>query len=100
MHVKVDEDLPRSVVDLLRAEGYHATSVREQGLQGTKDSALWQVVQQEGCFLLRLTRDSAIFVCIHLVLITVYCSCARMWRVLPRIRSFFALCYAPLVCRI
>ena len=50
MHVKVDEDLPRSVVDLLRAEGYHATSVREQGLQGTKDSALWQVVQQEGCF--------------------------------------------------
>jgi predicted nuclease of predicted toxin-antitoxin system len=50
MHVKIDEDLPKSVVDLLRAEGYQATSVREQGLQGTKDSALWQVVQQEGCF--------------------------------------------------
>ena len=50
MHVKIDEDLPKSVVDLLRAEGYQATSVREQGLQGMKDSALWQVVQQEGCF--------------------------------------------------
>jgi predicted nuclease of predicted toxin-antitoxin system len=50
MHVKVDEDLPKSVVNLLRAEGYHATSVQEQGLQGTKDSALWQVVQQKGCF--------------------------------------------------
>jgi hypothetical protein len=36
MHVKVDEDLPKSV--------------QEQGLQGTKDSALWQVVQQKGCF--------------------------------------------------
>ena len=46
MHVKIDEDLPKSVVDLLRAEGYQATSVREQGLQGMKDSALWQVVQQ------------------------------------------------------
>jgi predicted nuclease of predicted toxin-antitoxin system len=44
MHVKIDEDLPKSVVDLLRAEGYQATSVREQGLQGMKDSALWQVV--------------------------------------------------------
>jgi hypothetical protein len=40
MHVKMDEDLPKSVVNLLRAEGYQATSVREQGLQGMKDSAL------------------------------------------------------------
>jgi hypothetical protein len=38
MHVKIDEDLPKSVVDLLRAEGCQATSVRAQGLQGIKDS--------------------------------------------------------------
>ncbi len=50
MRVKVDEDLPTSVVNLLRAHGYDAVSVREQGLQGAKDSVLWQVVQQEGYF--------------------------------------------------
>jgi len=58
MHVKIDEDLPKSVVDLLRAEGYQATSVREQGLQGMKDSALWQVVQQDGASSLRDKRCS------------------------------------------
>ncbi len=50
MHVKVDEDLPKSIVELLHEHGYSATSVREQGLHGTKDSVLWQIVQQEGYF--------------------------------------------------
>jgi predicted nuclease of predicted toxin-antitoxin system len=46
MRVKVDEDLPRCVVELLREHGYSAISVREQGLSGAKDSELWQIVQQ------------------------------------------------------
>jgi len=50
MPVKVDEDLPRCIVELLREHGYRAISAREQGLSGAKDSELWQIVQQEGYF--------------------------------------------------
>jgi predicted nuclease of predicted toxin-antitoxin system len=50
MRVKVDEDLPKRIVELLREHGYSAISVREQGLHGTKDSVLWQIVQQEDYF--------------------------------------------------
>jgi predicted nuclease of predicted toxin-antitoxin system len=50
MPVKVDEDLPKRVVELLQEHGYDAISVGKQGLQGTKDSVLWQIVQQEGYF--------------------------------------------------
>lgn len=87
MHVKIDEDLPKSVVDLLRAEGYQATSVREQGLQGMKDSALWQVVQQEGCFF--VTADKG-FGDVRLYPPGTHHSYAQMLRVSLHIRSFFA----------
>ena len=51
MRVKVDEDLPKAVVQILRRRGYQAVSVVEQGMGGTKDPLLWQVVQAEGRFL-------------------------------------------------
>ena len=49
--VKVDEDLPRAAVELLRTFGYDAASVYEQGMSGWKDGELWQAVQAEGRFL-------------------------------------------------
>lgn len=47
MRIKVDEDLPRAAVQMLRDRGYDADSVVEQGLGGLKDPPLWQAVQAE-----------------------------------------------------
>ena len=51
MRIKVDEDLPRAAVQMLRRHGHEAVSVVEQGMGGTKDDALWQMVQAEQRFL-------------------------------------------------
>ena len=51
MRVKVDEDLPKAAVQMLRRHGHEAVSVVEQGMGGTKDPCLWQAVQAEHRFL-------------------------------------------------
>jgi predicted nuclease of predicted toxin-antitoxin system len=51
MHIKVDEDLPRVAVKILRDRGHQAVSVLEQGMGGWKDAALWQAVQAEHRYL-------------------------------------------------
>ena len=51
LKVKVDEDLPRSAVQLLREHGYDAASVVEQEMGGWKDPQLWIAVQKEGRYL-------------------------------------------------
>ena len=45
--VKVDEDLPVEVADILRRAGHDAQTVTQEGLTGTPDEKLWKVVQQE-----------------------------------------------------
>ena len=50
--VKVDEDLPRQIVDLLIASGYDAASVVSQGWTGIADEVLWSRIQQEGRWLI------------------------------------------------
>jgi predicted nuclease of predicted toxin-antitoxin system len=55
IRVKVDEDLPRAAVQMLRDKGYEAVSAVEQGMRGWKDPALWQAVQAEQRF--PLTAD-------------------------------------------
>ncbi|RIK31322.1 MAG: hypothetical protein DCC56_03815 [Anaerolineae bacterium] len=47
LKVKVDEDLPRRVAQLLREHGYDAASVMEQNMGGWKDPQLWPVIQEE-----------------------------------------------------
>ena len=47
MRIKVDEDLPRAAVRMLRDKGYEALSVVEQGMGGYKDPVLWQAVQAD-----------------------------------------------------
>lgn len=51
MRIKVDEDLPSEIRDLLVAAGHDAATVVDQKLTGTPDERLWPLVQQERrCF--------------------------------------------------
>jgi len=51
VRIKVDEDLPRAIVILLRQVGFGDTqSVVEQEMGGWGDSSVWQAVQDEGRF--------------------------------------------------
>lgn len=52
MRIKVDEDLPAEICDLLRQEGHQASTVVEQGMGGWKDPRLWTAVQEEGQLLI------------------------------------------------
>jgi predicted nuclease of predicted toxin-antitoxin system len=52
MKIKIDEDLPKTVGELISAYFQDTTSVLEEGLSGTLDPALWKVVQMEGRFLI------------------------------------------------
>jgi len=49
--IKVDEDLPLAVSDLLNANGHDAVTVWAQNMSGWKDPLLWQVIQSEKRFL-------------------------------------------------
>jgi len=51
MRVKVDEDLPSAVAQLLQQRGHAAARVVEQGMGGVTDSVLWQAIQEEHRFL-------------------------------------------------
>ena len=52
LRIKVDEDLPTAIVQLLKGAGHEETaSVLEQGMGGLKDPPLWKAVQAEGRFL-------------------------------------------------
>ena len=57
--VKVDKDLPRAAVQMLRDHGYDAAGVVEQGMGGWKDPALWQAVQAERRFLVTADKGFA-----------------------------------------
>lgn len=59
MQIKVDEDLPRQVVALLREYGYRADSVIEQEMSGWKDAELWRKIQDENRFLITADKGFA-----------------------------------------
>ena len=59
MRIKVDEDLPRAVVRLMRDRGYEADSVVDEGMGGWEDRALWETVQREGRFLVTADKGFA-----------------------------------------
>jgi Domain of unknown function (DUF5615) len=49
VRIKVDEDMPRAAVTLLRQAGFDDTkSVMEQEMGGWSDSLVWQAVHDEG----------------------------------------------------
>ncbi|MBK8270780.1 MAG: DUF5615 family PIN-like protein [Planctomycetes bacterium] len=56
---KIDEDLPGEIANLLRIAGHDALSVVEQKLTGTKDEALWPIIQSESRCLLTADKGFA-----------------------------------------
>jgi predicted nuclease of predicted toxin-antitoxin system len=57
--IKVDEDLPADIADLLRAAGHDTATVYTQGHSGLPDEQLWPTVQQEGRMLLTADKGFA-----------------------------------------
>ena len=55
--VKLDENLGRTHVDILRNAGYEADRVHDQGLSGATDATVWERVCAEGRFFVTLDLD-------------------------------------------
>jgi predicted nuclease of predicted toxin-antitoxin system len=59
VRVKVDEDLPRQIVNMLNMQGHQAVSVLDQGWQGVSDDVLWPRIQAEGRWLITADKGFA-----------------------------------------
>lgn len=57
--IKLDENIPRSALELLLEFGYDAHNVYEQKLSGCKDLILWEAVQKEKRFLITADKGFA-----------------------------------------
>jgi hypothetical protein len=57
VRIKVDENISRSGVDLLRQAGHDVMTVREQGLAGSVDEVVFQACKAEARTLVTLDRD-------------------------------------------
>jgi predicted nuclease of predicted toxin-antitoxin system len=55
--VKLDENLARAHLDLLRQSGYDADRVFDEGLSGAADERVWERVCAEGQLLVTLDLD-------------------------------------------
>jgi predicted nuclease of predicted toxin-antitoxin system len=54
---KLDENIGRRGLDLIRASGHDVMTVRDQGLRGVADEQLFEVCIAEGRALITLDRD-------------------------------------------
>src|SRR6266481_9102159 len=59
VRIKVDEDLPRQIADLLISHGHDAATVVGQGWQGVSDDVLWPRVQNERRWLITADKGFA-----------------------------------------
>jgi predicted nuclease of predicted toxin-antitoxin system len=59
MKIKLDENLPTALAELLRAAGYDAMTVADEGLGGGKDPNLLQVATSENRVFLTFDLDFA-----------------------------------------
>jgi predicted nuclease of predicted toxin-antitoxin system len=55
MKLKLDENLPESLVGELAALGHDVDNVRLEGITGQSDPDIWRAAQQDGRFL--ITQD-------------------------------------------
>lgn len=55
MRIKLDENLPARLVDILSAHGHDVHTVPDEHLSGRPDADIWQAVCGEGRFL--ITQD-------------------------------------------
>ena len=59
MKFKLDENISRRGVELLRSAGHDAITVRDEGLAGADDEAIFAVASSEGRALITLDYDFA-----------------------------------------
>lgn len=59
LSIKLDEDLPAEIAVLLRDAGHDAVTVVDQGMAGTPDAELWQLIQKENRCLLTADKGFA-----------------------------------------
>jgi len=57
MKIKLDENIGRRGVELLKSFGHDVMTVREQNLQGARDEALFKICTDEGRILITLDHD-------------------------------------------
>jgi predicted nuclease of predicted toxin-antitoxin system len=57
--LKIDEDLPRQIADMLVARGHDAATVLSQGWQGASDDNLWPRIQGERRWLITADKGFA-----------------------------------------
>lgn len=57
MRFKIDECLPGEIAELLRAKGHTVETVKDEGLTGSPDSLIWEIVQSEELFLITSDLD-------------------------------------------
>ncbi|MCX6377605.1 MAG: DUF5615 family PIN-like protein [Armatimonadetes bacterium] len=55
MKIKLDENMPVSLADVLAALGHDVHTTQAEGLAGSDDDAVWQAAQDEDRFL--ITQD-------------------------------------------
>jgi predicted nuclease of predicted toxin-antitoxin system len=59
VRLKVDENLPDDVAEVLTADGHDALTVRDQGWSGLADDALWRGIQAEGRWVVTADKEFA-----------------------------------------
>jgi predicted nuclease of predicted toxin-antitoxin system len=74
MKLKLDENLPESLLAPLRALGHDTENVRLEGLTGRPDAEVWQGAQSGGFFLITQDLDFSDIRKLHRALMLV-CSC-------------------------
>ena len=52
MQIKLDENLPHELADMLSALGHDVDTVRDEGFAGHDDATVWQAAQQARRFFL------------------------------------------------
>jgi predicted nuclease of predicted toxin-antitoxin system len=55
VRIKLDENLPATLVGILARLGHEADTVEDEGLKGEPDEVIWPAAQNEGRFL--VTQD-------------------------------------------
>jgi predicted nuclease of predicted toxin-antitoxin system len=61
MKVKLDENLPAFLCDILTALGYQADTVLDEGYGGADDDRIWAAAQEEGRLLVTQDMDFSDF---------------------------------------
>jgi predicted nuclease of predicted toxin-antitoxin system len=59
MKIKLDENMPEAIADLLRSTGHDAVTVPQERLSGAEDSAVLKAAATEGRLLMTFDTDFA-----------------------------------------